>query len=324
MGLLDFLKRLFGGGQGEPQLPPPDVGLEVGELSRRLGVDIRVLEDFAPAYHEFSIPKRRGGTRVIAAPSDATKDMHRRILRRLLGRLRVHPAATGFQRGASIVTHANAHAGRAVVLHMDIREFFPSTSAKRVHAYFRRIGWNEHAAKVLTRICTHEGGLPQGAPTSPRLSNLVNYRMDARLSGLARKLALVRTNPKTLEPMPPSKPTAEAFYTRYADDMTFSFAEDDRSAVQSVIFLAQKIVADEGYRLHTKKKLRIMRRCDRQTATGLVVNDRPRLPRDLRRRLRAVRHHLQTGRPATLTEVQLAGWDSLIHMIDTQAQTPQP
>jgi alpha,alpha-trehalase len=114
--------------------------------------------------------------------------LQRRILRRVLGKLNAHPAATGFERGMSIVTHAQHHVGTAVVVRMDLKDFFSSTPADRVREYFSQIGWDRDSAELLTKFCTHNGRLPQGAPTSPRLSNLLNYRMDARLAGLAEKL----------------------------------------------------------------------------------------------------------------------------------------
>lgn len=325
MGLKDFLKRLAGGGGKESaasHAPAPDAGKDVAELARRLGMAVAELQGFAPAYHTFTVPKRKGGTRTISAPADPLKKLQKCILRRLLGRLKVHPAVRGFERGHSIVTHALPHAGRAVVLHMDIKDFFPATAAKRVHAYFRRIGWNKPAADLLVKLCTHDGGLPQGAPTSPRLSSLVNYRMDERLSAVAEKLKLAYTNSKPLQ-VSAQRPTPGIVYTRYADDLTFSFAADDRGAVASVIRLTKEVVGEEGYQLHQKKKLRIMRRHDRQMVTGLVVNEVVQLPRAVRLRLRAVRHHLDTGKPASLTEAQLAGWDSLTHMIAAQSQPPQ-
>ena len=150
--------------------------------------------------------------------------------------------------------------------------------------------------------CRKALALPQGAPTSPRLSNLTNYAMDARLSGQAAACG--------------------ATYTRYADDLTFSFAADSRQAVRKVIGGTKKIVGDYGYRLHQKRKLVIRRRHQRQMVTGLVVNARPALPRQTRRRLRAIRHHLAAGRAATLTAEQLAGWDALETMILRQRVAP--
>jgi len=286
MALGDFLRRLVSG---------PGKGLGVEELARRLGLSPEELQAVQPAYREFTIPKRAGGSRRIAAPAPDLKQLQRRILQRLLSRLKAHRSATGFERGQSIVTNALVHARKPVVVRMDIKDFFGSTSTKRVEAYFRAVGWSGEAARLLTRLSTHEGSLPQGAPTSPRLSNLVNVRLDARLSALARKLG--------------------AAYTRYADDITFSFPAEDRSAIGAAIVTTKRVLADEGYALHQKRKLHIRRRHQQQLVTGLVVNDRPRLPRSTRRWLRAIEHHVATGRDATLTAAQLAGWRALQSMV---------
>lgn len=302
MGLLDWLF--------------PGRGHGAAELSRRLDVDKAQLRRIEPRYREFTIPKRSGGERRILAPEPGLKALQRRILRRLLARLRAHPAAMGFERDRSIVTNALAHRGQAVVLRFDVVDFFPSTSVKRLQKYFRRIGWNRPATRLLLRLCTHEGGLPQGAPTSPRLSNLVNYRLDARLAGMAARLGAV--------------------YTRYADDLTISFAEDDRERVHYMQRFVRRVAEEEGYRLHHRKKLSIRRRHQRQTVTGLVVNERVNLPRSVRRWLRSVEHRAQTQRPAwqssyeqgeyrprkrpTLTPDQLEGWRALQSMIARQGK----
>jgi retron-type reverse transcriptase len=235
----------------------------------------------------------------VSAPDDPLKALQRQILRRLLARLRCHPAATGFQKGESIVTNARRHTGQAVVVRLDLKDFFPATTEARVHAYFRRIGWNRPAARLLTRLCAHRGGLPQGAPTSPRLSNLVNFRLDRRLAAMTRKLGLR--------------------YTRYADDITLSFPTDDKKRIRYMIRFVERVAWAEGYRLHRRKKLHIRRRHQQQLVTGLVVNERVHLPRKTRRRLRAVDHHLRTGRPATLTPEQRAGWSALQIMIAEQS-----
>jgi hypothetical protein len=203
---------------------------------------------------------------------------------------------------------------------MDLKDFFPATRARRVRAYLRKVGWNRPAADLLTRLCTFEGGLPQGAPTSPRLSNLVNYRLDARLTGVATRRRLF--NPRTagrLEERP-----VGATYSRYADDLTFSFPTDDPAVVRYVVRLTKYIVGREGYELHLRRKLRVLRRHARQQVTGLVVNARVNLPRRTRRWLRAVEHRLATGRPATLTPARLAGWRALREMVARQAAEGDP
>ncbi|HUS92567.1 MAG TPA: reverse transcriptase family protein [Phycisphaerae bacterium] len=308
MGLLDWLRRALAGGpaerarrgeRGRSRRPARDTGLGLMELSRRLGLPVSDLQLAPVSYDEFRIPKRGGGARTILAPNAKLKALQRRVLHRLLGRLKAHPAAMGFERGRSIVTHARLHAAPAVIVRMDVREFFPSTEAHRVREYFRAIGWGSEAVMLLMKWCTWEGGLPQGAPTSPRLSNLVNYRMDARLAGLAAALG--------------------ATYSRYADDLAFSFARDDRQTITAAIRSTKLILADYGYMLHLKRKLSIRRRHQRQAVTGLVVNDGVRLPRETRRLLRAARHRLAAGRPATLTPEQLAGWGAFLGMVERQA-----
>jgi hypothetical protein len=323
-------------------------GCGVDELARRLDTDARELRRFRPRYREFTIPKRSGGRRRILAPDDELKRLQRRILRRLLGRLRAHPAAHGFERGRSIVTNALPHRGRDAVVRLDLVDFFPSTRAARIRRYFRRIGWNRAATRILVRLCTHEGRLPQGAPTSPRLSNLVNYRLDARLAGIAAALGAV--------------------YTRYADDLTFSFARADdldgdspldrhpgtgrplpldttgtlrellptlRDRVRYVGSFTARVVGEEGYRLHLRRKSSVRRRHHRQIVTGLVVNERPNLPRATRRWLRAVEHRARLAeqprldsdgsvdygrrKQPTLTPTQLEGWRAFRAMIAAQA-----
>ena len=152
------------------------------------------------------------------------------------------------------------------------------------------------AELVRRMLVTLKGGLPQGAPTSPRLSNLVNFGLDVRLERMAEY--------------------RDACYTRYADDITFSHERDGSVCPRGTIDLARQILRVHGYTAHGRAKTSIRRRHQRQDVTGLVVNDGVRLPRKLRRRLRAIRHHIATGRPATLTEEQLRGWDAFESMVE--------
>jgi retron-type reverse transcriptase len=298
----------------------PGKGHGVEELARRLGIAVEELHGLQPTYREFTIPKKSGGSRLIRAPDEKLKAMQRRILRRLFKRLRSHPAAVGFERGQSIVTNARAHVGKAVVVRMDLKDFFPSTKTRRVRRYFRKIGWNRPAADLLVRLCTYQGGLPQGAPTSPRLSNLVNFRLDVRLQALAKRQCY--RNPRTGERI--LGPELNATYTRYADDLTFSFSFDDPQVVRYVIRLAKLILRNEGYTLHLRKKLHIRRRHDCQLVTGLVVNERVNLPRKIRRWLRAVEHRHANGRQATLRPEQLRGWQKFHEMIARAGRSTAP
>ncbi len=290
MGLFGWIKGLVGGGGH---------GLDV--LAGRLGMSAAELERVRPDYRAVTIPKRSGGTRTLQVPSPELKALQRKLLRRVLGGLAAHAAAQGFERGASIVTHAKRHTGRDTLIRLDIVSFFDTTGADRVEAYFRAIGWSRQAAALLTRLTTHNGALPQGAPTSPRLSNLVNHRMDARIAAMVE-----------------SRAGREATYSRYADDITISLARHDRALVGQIIGNASRIVREEGYVLHAKKKRAVLRPHHRQVVTGLVVNATVNLRRTRRRWLRAVEHRLANGQEATITEAQLQGWKSLQRMIERQ------
>lgn len=239
------------------------------------------------AWHR--IPKKTGGTRLLHSPNPRLKLVQRLLLHRVFTRLQVHPAVKGFRRGESTCSHATLHVGKAVVVRIDIKNFFPRTSAHRLFAYLRMIGWDREAAGLIVILCTRKNSLPQGAPTSPILSNLVNYCMDARLAGLAAR--------------------SHAIYSRYADDLIFSFELDNRRFIRGVVRRVVRILHDFGYQIN-RSKLRVMRQHNRQLVTGLVVNEKVQLPRKTRRWLRAVGHHLNNGKSSSLTHEQLAGWNA--------------
>lgn len=272
-------------------------GFGIDELARRLDVSAEELTSFSPDYTERFIEKRSGGSRRLLVPSQELKNLQHRILKQLLARLSVHPAATGFEPGTSIVHNAAQHTHQSVVICMDVRDFFPQTAADRVTAYFQRIGWNREAAELLTKLTTWESGLPQGAPTSPRLSNLVNLVLDSRIERFVHR--------------------RKGTYTRYADDICISFPKDYPKRVRGTVQVVRRHLKAFGYELNGKKT-RILRQHQQQKVTGLVVNDRVNVPRRIRRKLRAVEHRLNTGQQATMTREQLEGWKALLAMVEKQ------
>jgi len=180
-------------------------------------------------YHYCVLAKQFGRIRLLEAPKQRLKQLQRNILTEILEKVPAHSAAHGFVKKRSIKTFVAPHVGRRVVLRMDLQDFFPSFAAARIHAFFRTLGYPESVATLLGGICTNAAPrdiwkgigvevsladlyaartlyskphLPQGAPTSPALANLCSYRIDCRLSGLARAVG--------------------AEYTRYADDLAFS------------------------------------------------------------------------------------------------------
>lgn len=305
MSILEWISGLLGMGGAGNRDSRRNEGKDVRELARRLGTTEQELLSVRPAYREIRVKKRSGGTRVLLEPSPELKKIQRCILHRLLRRLSAHESAHGFEQGRSIVTNAQQHANKDLVISADLRDFFTNTRSGRIQAYFTFNGWTPEAVDILTRLTTWNGGLPQGAPTSPRLANLVNHAMDARLSALAKHFG--------------------GRYTRYADDLTFSFPtrkELPKNQTGSFLNMVSNIVRECGYAMHGKEKLRVMTYARCQSVTGLVVNQKVALPRKTRKWLRAVEHHRANGKPVTLSDDQLNGWRSLRQMIVDQRRTP--
>lgn len=312
--------------QAENELPALDgppalaeaLGLSVAEL-RWMAYHRDLAERIH--YRRFTIPKKSGGERAIWAPLPRLKAAQRWILREIVERLPVHGAAHGFLPGRSIFTNAHAHTDARIVVGMDLKDFFPSITWRRVKGVFRNAGYREQVSTLLALVCTeaprevieHDGQtffaalgprcLPQGAPTSPALTNTLCLRLDRRLAGLARQQGWR--------------------YTRYADDLTFSLPMDGKSPAKArigtLVGAVRRIAEDEGFALNPEKT-RVLRRGDQQKVTGLVVNGDgpPRVPRTLRRQLRAAIHNLERGRPLPEDETfaRLCGYAAFVHLAD--------
>ncbi len=231
--------------------------------------------------------------RLLEVPKARLKMIQRRLLHELLDRIPPHEAVHGYRRGRSLLTYVAPHAGRRVILHLDLCQFFPSVTASRVHALFRTGGYPRAVARLLTGLCTNtvpgevlrgrpEGTspsrvleddrllrphLPQGAPTSPALANLCAYRLDCRLTGLAR--------------------AAGASYTRYADDLVFSGGTDFEGALRRFHVHVCRTALEEGFEVNTRKS-HFLRQGVRQQVAGIVLNEHPNLPRAEYDRLRAI------------------------------------
>jgi retron-type reverse transcriptase len=242
-------------------------------------------------YHRFTIAKKSGGERGISAPKQRLKKaqqwVHDVILARVADAVGLGPHAHGFVPTRSVVSNALPHVGKHVVVNMDLKDFFPSITFKRVKGLFKHLGYSPHVATVLALLCTEppravvvvdgkrlhvalgDRVLPQGASTSPALTNLLCRRLDKRAAGLARRHGFA--------------------YTRYADDLTFSSAHNDDVKLKVLLSQVRRVIVDEGL-AENADKTRIMRRGRRQEVTGVVVNQRPAVPRDEVRVLRAILH----------------------------------
>jgi len=276
--------------------------------------------DTGTHYHRWLIPKRDGSPRLISAPKPDLKAVQRWIAREITEHLPVHGAAHGFLTGRSIVTNARVHAGARVIVKMDIKGFYPTVTTRRVKGLLRRAGLAEQAATLFSQLVTESPreevvrdgktyyvavaprSLPQGAPTSPSITNALCLRLDCRLSGLAAKLG--------------------CRYTRYADDLTFSW-HGPKSDIGALLRAVTMIVKAEGFAIHPAKT-RVMRKGARQKVTGLIVNHaegRPaaRVPRKTVRHLRAAIKNRELGRPGKGESLEsLKGMAAFVMMTDRE------
>lgn len=274
----------------------------INDLANALSTNINLLNQISLRYSKYEIPKRSGGMRKLEIPSEELKVIQNKIYHRLIKNLKAHPCATGFLTGKSIVHNATMHTGKKVIIKLDIKNFFTNTRIEAVNSFFKRLGWNDEASQMLAKLTTNHGHLPQGACTSPSLSNLVNYRMDLRLNALAKKY--------------------QCDYSRYADDMTFSMDYDDRKTICKIKKKVKYILKLNGYRLN-HKKTRVFRSFQKQLVTGLVVNNKVSVPRSTKRLIRSIEHRYKMrdhARKPTMTKTQLEGLKSFVAMVEKQSR----
>jgi RNA-directed DNA polymerase len=296
--------------------------LDLGQLQWL--ADTRSLERTVSAerlrnYRYALVPRRSGIARVIEAPKARLKEIQRSILHEILTQVPVHEAAHGFVERRSVITAAAAHTGHAAVLRIDLKDFFASIRAARVYGVFTTLGYPLAVAHMLTGLCTNvipqmvwaampeahdpQGvsaryllgrslatpHLPQGAPTSPALANLIAYRLDRRLAGLARSFG--------------------AEYTRYADDLTFSGSRIlimRRALVEQAV---GRIAAEEGFTVNAAKS-RLQPQASRQTVCGVVVNSRPNLARGEYEQLKAILHNCARFGPSSQNRERLPDFEA--------------
>jgi RNA-directed DNA polymerase len=283
-------------GRDKEPRPTPDTPITLGRLQS--SQDVATLFDVAHStmlyhfyegrddhrYTEFEIPKRTGGVRTISAPVGLTRELQTKLAPLLAVVYQPHPAAHGFISGRSIVSNASEHADPHLLLNVDLKDFFPSINFGRIRGLFMAHPFlmGRAAAAVMAQICCFRNGLPQGAPTSPVLSNFIASDLDRRLTRLARNMRM--------------------HYSRYADDITFStkapafspaiLVMEDQGRANGIVrcgpVLSEAIKA-AGFTINDGK-VRLQRRHVRQSVTGLTVNTRVNVGRQRIRQLRAMLH----------------------------------
>jgi RNA-directed DNA polymerase len=317
---------------------------DAADLAELLTIDVRALRWLTyhrevartTHYRQFDVPKASGGTRTICAPRPALRAAQRAIREKVLGRLEATPQAQGFVRGRSTLTNARPHLRQDVVVKVDITDFFGSIGFKRVRGLFQGLGYSGMVSTLLALLCTEarrvqatidgvdhwvalgERALPQGAPTSPDLTNVIARRLDVRLAAWARKNGWA--------------------YTRYADDLTFSRrgglpprpAKADGSAsgspppggtpvaadpIPRLLGTVRAVLESEGFAVNPKKTV-VARKGGQQRVTGIIVNDQPGIARVELRRFRAAVHRVgKAGFRDPAERSRMLGYASYVKMV---------
>lgn len=217
-------------------------------------------------YRTFQIKKRSGGQRTIDEPLPFLKDIQYWILREILEKVKPHDVAKAYRKGYGISSGARLHRGQKLVLTVDVDSFFPSLRVAQATDVFKDMGYTLEVSLMLAQLCTLDGVLPQGAPTSGALANLILKPFDQELFEFCRNL--------------------KYRCSRYADDISVSGDVNVAKTIHSLRTMLWK----NGLRLNNKKT-KVMRQSGRQLVTGLVVNKKVKYPRSVYKELRKALHY---------------------------------
>lgn len=239
-------------------------------------------------YRHYEIPKKNGGIRSIEEPFPSLKEIQTWILENILtpaSILYVSPVAKAFMPGKNLKDNARFHKNKRTVVSLDLHNFFGSIRFGSVYGIFKGLGYNESVAVMLTKLCMLKGSLPQGAPTSPMLSNLMFSELDGKIFRYCKERKIM--------------------YTRYADDMTFS---SDSMDVAHLIAYVNMLVKTKHLKLN-EEKTKVMGRGSSQNVTGVVVNDGMQVSKKYRDRVRQeIYYSIKFGFQGHMSRVELPKW----------------
>ena len=294
------------------------------DLATAIGIDLSELRFLAynrttsrvSHYQRFEIPKKTGGKRLISAPMPRLKKVQHWILEKLLYQLQPHQAAHGFIPQLSIVSNAQNHLGKELLINIDLKNFFPTIGFKRIKGLFVALGYSEQLAIIFALLCsepnankieldnklfyvaTGERLLPQGAPTSPAITNLICHKLDLRLNGLAQKF--------------------DYTYSRYADDISFS-AHHSKN-INLVLLQISQIIKEEGF-IVNPNKVHISRKGGQKEVTGIIVNEKLNVSKEQLKTFRAVLHTLENKGADKVVfgganlELSIKGFANFVNMV---------
>ncbi len=239
---------------------------ELSSLERDLGVPVKTLYAVSNSlnrhYRTVQIPKKSGGLRKLSVPDEILKKIQRRITDVLLVHMPISRYASAYRFGGTTLKNARPHVGKPLLLKLDILHFFDSIRYSAVKdAAFPPEIYAGNIRILLAMLCYYKDALPQGAPSSPAITNILLFEFDETVGSWCRERGIV--------------------YTRYCDDMTFS----GDFAPREVISFVREELRKLGFLLN-EQKTHIQRAGQRQSVTGIVVNEKPNVSAACRRKLR--------------------------------------
>jgi RNA-directed DNA polymerase len=219
-------------------------------------------------YRDFEIAKRNGSKRLISEPLPSLKEIQIWILKNILYKAPISPFAKAYKPNVSLLENLKFHKNQPKVFTLDLENFFPSITIEAVEKEFHQLGYSKMVSKLLSKLCTRDRTLPQGAPTSPYLSNLIFKDADVVISDFCKQRKIR--------------------YTRYADDLSFSGDFDENELLHKVTETVEKL----NLRIN-KNKTKLMTPSTRQTVTGIVVNKKPQVVFHKRNELRQAMYYIK-------------------------------
>ena len=252
-----------------------------------------IIENIDRYYLSYGIKKRRGRSRRIDAPQDKLIEIQRQILYKILYKYKPHPIAHGFVKKRGPKTNAEEHVGSDLLITIDIKNFFNSITEKQVYSTFeylfdRRLPYEKATSgdiNIIVKLLTYRGRVPQGAITSPAVSNLFMLPYDKKLKKLQAKYKVK--------------------ITRYCDDIAISTKKSKGLKVSTILDDVREILRPAGLRMN-KTKTKVRKRYHRMKVTGIIVNEKTNIPRENWRNFRACLHNIKVKQPIEeLTELDL-------------------
>jgi len=255
----------------------------------------------AKYYKTYNVKKKSGKQRTISQPSRKLKGLQSWILVHILNKVKVSGSCKGFEKNSSTLDNALPHKGTTTILSLDLKDFFPSITRKQIYNIFKTLGYNSNISTLLTNICTFVNALPQGSPCSPKLANLVTWRLDLRIQGYVGKRGIN--------------------YTRYADDLTFSGLRPAK--VVKILPMVKSIIKNENFEINNAKT-RIAGPSRAKTVTGLVISgDQIGIGKKKYKKLRSKIHHLTLANEQENKKLlyEVCGWISYLNSVDQKRLT---